>query len=117
MQQSLHNLMLKLRATWITSLLAGLFFGTSIQLLDPPSNSPFSFLLIIAFAAMVVISVVGIPQLRELHQEQRENGGEWFGMHTQGYDFWGFHGPAMGRGCLFFCAVTVSTLIAKRILA
>lgn len=99
-----------MRATWITSLTAGLLIGTTARLCELAKLD--GSLPLIVFVIVVPVAVIGIPQLREARAERRKRGS--FTLSGKG-DLATFYLPTWGRmfGC--FLSAVASTLILRAV--
>lgn len=99
-----------MRATWYTSLIAGFLFAVIASRLEAPAGSPTLVLLVAVFFITGFIGVIGIPQLREMHEERRRRGLGMFGVMVERSDFARFYFPTWGRMFVWFCGTAVASL-------
>jgi hypothetical protein len=97
-----------MRATSITSSIAGVILGLAIRLVEV--NRLNHALLFPLFIILAVLAVIGLPQLREMRQE-RSRSGEWLLCRKE--DFKAFYFPAWRRMFTWFLSCVVSFFAAK----
>ncbi len=108
--------MLKLRATRITSLIAGIIFGTTLSLIETDTSTG-TFLVFAMFLLFMVFAVIGIPQYREAQQEVKRRGLDRLGGLLEQEDFAAFYLPTWGRMFLYFCGTVAGALLTKALVA
>ena len=96
-----------MRATWVTSLIAGILFGVVARLVDT-ANLEGGYAVILFFISALG-AVIGIPQIREIHAEHRRRGSARARME----DFPAFYLPAWGRMIVWFVSCVISAFTTK----
>jgi hypothetical protein len=96
-----------MRATWVTSLIAGMLFGYVARLVDTANLQ--GVYAVIIFYISVLFAVLGVPQIREIYAEQRRRGS----VRVRKEDFPAFYLPAWGRMFVWFVACAISAFTIK----
>lgn len=103
----------KMKATWITSSLAGAIFGAVIYALERNGEKTDMAFVSPLFFAVFLIGAIGIAQIREMYAERRKRNLGFFRIMTGREDFIRFYFPAWGRMFVWFAAVVVTLLSLK----
>lgn len=110
-----------MRATWITSLLAGSLLGFLSRVVDLADEDGLpwtltkqeaSWALMLVFFVTTFVGVIGIPQLRESYAEMKRRGA-WTLNRRE--DLAVFYFPAWGRMAMWFVAVVLTSITAKAV--
>lgn len=108
-----------MRATWLTSLIAGIGFGVLCRIVDTAEETIVAealtkqqafYGLLVMFVLSTVFAVVGVTQIRELHAEHRRRGVR---VMMDAADFTAYYFPTWGRMTVWFLAVASSSLLTK----
>lgn len=102
-----------MKATWITSSIAGVILGAVIHALEGNGEKANMAIVSPVFIVAVLVGVTGIGQFRELHAERKKRGLGFLGIMAKQEDFSRFYFPAWGRMLLCFVAVVVTTFSLK----
>jgi hypothetical protein len=97
----------EMRATWITSIIGGALFGFLVRLADVGRID--GGLNIFLFFVVVIVFVIGIPQLREVYR-----GAEGLrGLFDRRPDFKTFYLPTWARMLVWFISTGVSAATTR----
>lgn len=99
-----------MRATWFTSLLAGVLIGMAARVSELADLD--GSVVLILFAAAVPLAVVGLPQLGEAYAERKRRGSIRL---TRDGDLAKFYLPTWGRMFAFFGSCVISVVVMKRL--
>jgi len=102
-----------MRATWITSLVAGAVFGAIAAGVNRRTGAVADVILVAALLVTVLIGVFGVPQIREILEERKKRGLGMFGVMIERSDFSRFYFPTWGRMFVWFCATVVGVTAWK----
>ncbi len=102
-----------MRATWITSAVAGAIFGTVIHLSERGGEQVSTAIILPLFFVLAVIGVIGITQVQEIRAERKKRGLGFFGFMAEPGDFSRFYFPGWGRIFVWFITV-VGTILCIR---
>jgi hypothetical protein len=103
-----------MRASWLSSLLSGILLGIACRLEDNAGleGSPvellekdtFSYLVVFAFFALLITTVIGVDQLREFRSQRSLQG--FFHCEVDGHDWEEFYLPAWGRLLVYLLGIS-----------
>jgi hypothetical protein len=105
-----------MKATWATSLLTGLIFGGGIFISELSGKADMAFVLPV-FLAGALFGVIGLGQIRSMHEERKKRGLGLFGIMASSEDFSRYYFPAWGRMGLWFLATVVTLFTLQALLA
>lgn len=104
-----------IRATWYTSLLAGIIVGELAALANPPAQPPWGLLLLLAFFPLVFVGVIGLPQHQKIRAEMKKRGYGYLYWQIHAGDFRQYIYPLWGRGFIWFAAVVATLVVGGRL--
>ena len=100
-----------MRATWYSSLLSGFGMGTLAALSNPNYEFPWGIVLLIVFFPAMIFGVMGWPQIREVHAQQRKRRADFFTMQLQPGDLRQYLLPTWGRMLVCFLSTAATAFI------
>ena len=106
-----------MRATWITSLIAGVIFGSVAGIVVPRVDAMVFAMLLCVFLPTVFVGVFGIGQMKEMLEERKKRGLGFFGVLAESEDFKRFYLPTWGRMLIWFFATGVGVFVTRGVLA
>jgi hypothetical protein len=96
-----------MRATWLTSLLAGILLGTVGGLAELYEDALLLGLFVGLFFVTTPTLVFGLSLFRELREEQKARGLDWMHPLSEWKDLRRFCFPLWGRMLVWFIAVAI----------
>ncbi len=100
-----------MRATWITSLAAGVIFGVVAGIVVPRVDA-FAFLvLLVVFLPTTFLGVFGVRQMKEMLEERKRRGLGFFGSLAEIEDLRRFYLPIWGRMLIWFITTGLFAII------
>lgn len=105
-----------MKATWVTSAVAGALFATIISIFGSNKSELANLVFLAVFLVSSVVGVIGIGQLREINAERKRRGLGIFSMMAEKDDFARFYVPGWGRSLVWFLAA-VCVAVTKALLS
>ena len=102
-----------MKATWITSAVAGMIFGAVVHALERDGGKADMALVAPLFLVVVFVGVIGVGQIRAMYAERKRRGLGFFGVMAESGDFTRYYFPAWGRMFACFAAVVATSLGLK----
>ncbi len=102
-----------MRATWITSVAAGVVFGSVIHLTERHGDEVRMAIVLPIFFAVVIVGVIGVSQIRDMRTERKRRGHGFFDVMAEPDDFSRIHFPRCGRMIAWFISTVVTVVSFK----
>lgn len=97
-----------MKATWITSAVAGAILGAVIHFAERDDGKADMALIMPVFFITGIVGAVGVSQFREMHAERKRRGLGPFGIMAEPSDFTRFYLPGWGRMLVWFISAVVT---------
>jgi hypothetical protein len=102
-----------MRATWYSSLLGGIGFGSLSAFANPRYEFAWGPVLIVAFFLVTFFGVIGFPQMRDLYREQKRHGAGVFVTQLQPGMLRTHLLPIWGRMVTWFISTCVTVFVLQ----